>query len=125
MQSTILFHLLRITILMIFWNTHLHQTNQGIITINLPLIDSTYMSIAETTIQLLNNVLQLQDKNYSLDHNSPLLGAIPEFDSMAVVSVITALEDHFGFTIDDDEIDGELFESFGSLVAFATAKVSG
>ena len=55
--------------------------------------------------------------------SSPLLGAIPELDSMAVVSIITALEEDFGFVIDDDEISADSFETLGSLVAFVERKL--
>jgi acyl carrier protein len=54
---------------------------------------------------------------------TPLLGALPEFDSMAAVAVLTALEERFGFTVDDDEVDGTIFETIGSLTAFVRAKL--
>jgi acyl carrier protein len=60
----------------------------------------------------------------AFDENTPLLGAIPEFDSMAVVSIVTALEDRFGFTIEDDEIDAEVFASVASLMAFVQEKLA-
>ena len=54
------------------------------------------------------DVLQLDGRIAEFSAESVLLGSIPEFDSMAVVSVLTALEEHFGFLIDDDEIDAEV-----------------
>ncbi len=57
-----------------------------------------------------------------LTRDSALFGDLPELDSMAVARVLTALEDRFGFRIDDDEVDGELFETLGSLSDFVTAK---
>lgn len=69
---------------------------------------------------ILNSVLQI-DKKYSV--GTQLLGAIAEFDSMAVVGVITALEDQLGIHIDDDEISAEIFETFGSLWSFILTKV--
>ncbi len=72
---------------------------------------------------ILAEVLQLSDQGESLDTDSALLGALPEFDSMAVVSVIAALEEHFNFDVDDDEIDAEVFESVASLVAFVEKKL--
>lgn len=57
--------------------------------------------------------------------DTPLFGALPELDSMAVAGVLTELEDRLGIVIEDDEVDGEMLESFGALVAFATAKVRG
>jgi acyl carrier protein len=55
---------------------------------------------------------------------SPLLGAVPELDSMAVVTVITTLEERFGFTVADDEIDGSIFATVGSLVEFVKSKLA-
>jgi len=72
--------------------------------------------------EILRDVLSLGPRADRLDTGSPLLGALPELDSMAVVSVIAALEDRFGFTVDDDEISGATFATFGSLVEFVTAK---
>jgi acyl carrier protein len=58
----------------------------------------------------------------ALTDESELFGALPEFDSMAVGIVLTELEDRLGILIDDDEVDGELFATFGSLLAFCRAK---
>jgi acyl carrier protein len=55
---------------------------------------------------------------------SPLFGALPELDSMAVAGLLTELEDRLGIVIDDDEVDGELFATFGNLVAFARRKTA-
>lgn len=55
---------------------------------------------------------------------TPLLGSLPELDSMAVVSLLAALEEHFGFSIDDDEISASAFETLGSLAAFVRAKLT-
>lgn len=51
-----------------------------------------------------------------------LFGALPELDSMAVAGLLTEIEDRLGIVIDDDEVDGEMLETFGSLVAFAVRK---
>ena len=69
-------------------------------------------------IQLVAEVLQLGDQAQNFDENTQLLGAIPEFDSMAVVTVITAAEENFGLFVDDDEITAEVFETLGSLHEF-------
>ncbi len=53
-----------------------------------------------------------------------LFGALPELDSMAVAGLLTELEDRLDIMIEDDEVDGELFETFGNLVAFAEMKVT-
>lgn len=57
------------------------------------------------------------------DADTPLFGALPELDSMAVATVLTELEDRLGILIDDDDVDAEIFETLGNLVAFAQAKL--
>lgn len=58
----------------------------------------------------------------AFDEHTALFGALPELDSMAVATLLTELEDRLGITIDDDEVDVEMFESFGALVRFAVGK---
>ena len=60
----------------------------------------------------------------ALDGDSGLFGTLPELDSMAVANLLTELEDRLGIIIDDDELDGEMLESFGSLTRFLEAKAS-
>ena len=79
--------------------------------------------IQTTVKQILIRNLNLCGQADELTMSSPLLGAIPELDSMAVVSIITALEEDFGFVIDDDEISADSFETLGSLVAFVERKL--
>lgn len=83
--------------------------------------------IVETTLrELLSDVLGLpQDQVAAMDDDTELFGALPELDSMAVAGLLTELEDRLDIMIDDDEVDGELFATFGNLVAFAKAKVAG
>ena len=56
---------------------------------------------------------------------TPLFGALPELDSMAVAGVLTEIEDRLGIVIEDDEVDGDMLETFGALVEFATRKAIG
>ncbi len=78
----------------------------------------------EDVKQILIDVLSLGEAGKALVPASPLLGSIPELDSMAVVNLITALEEHFGITVDDDEISADTFETLGSLTAFVTGKLA-
>ena len=64
------------------------------------------------------NVLGLEDRVDSLDPSTPLLGSLPELDSMAVVELVTALEERFNLEFDEADITGEVFETMGSLTAF-------
>jgi acyl carrier protein len=61
----------------------------------------------------------------AFDDNSGLFGTLPELDSMAVANLLTELEDRLGIIVEDDELDGEMLESFGNLKRFLNAKVSG
>ncbi|MGP9801194.1 acyl carrier protein [Rheinheimera sp. NSM] len=77
------------------------------------------MSHQQLLAEILCAVLQIDRK---FDHDTPLLGAIAEFDSMAVIAVITELEQQLGIQIDDDEISAEVFETFGHLSQFVAQK---
>jgi acyl carrier protein len=81
------------------------------------------MSTLEEVKTILTSSLQLGDRARGFGESTPLLGSVPELDSMAVVSVITALEERFGFTVADDEISGETFETLGSLSTFVEQKL--
>ena len=81
------------------------------------------MDIKKEVLAIIDEVLSLGGRAHSFDLDTPLLGAVPELDSMAVVAVITTLEERFGFIVDDDEIDGSAFASVGTLVDFVEAKL--
>ena len=72
---------------------------------------------------VVGDALQLGARAQAMDATTPLLGAIPELDSMAVVNVITALEEHFGISVADDEISAATFATLGSLSAFVEQKL--
>jgi acyl carrier protein len=82
------------------------------------------MQAINGVIQTLAATLQLPDQGKSLTAETELLGNIPEFDSMAVVTVITSLEELFGIFVEDDEISAETFETVGSLARFIDEKLS-
>lgn len=67
---------------------------------------------------ILTNVLDLGEAGQHLHADSPLLGSLPELDSMAVVSLLAALEEHFGITVSDDDISARTFETLGTLADF-------
>ena len=60
----------------------------------------------------------------SFDETTPLFGALPELDSMAVASLLTEMEDRLGIVIDDDDVDEDLLSTFGSLIAYALRKLA-
>ncbi len=61
----------------------------------------------------------------AFDDDTGLFGSLPELDSMAVAGLLTEIEDRLGIVIDDDEVDGEMLESFGALTRFIDAKLEG
>lgn len=81
------------------------------------------MNARSEVLNLLDDVLSLKGRAQAFTDDTPLLGSVPELDSMAVVAVITALEERLGLTIDDDEISGATFATVGTLTAFVSAKL--
>lgn len=81
--------------------------------------------LLEEVKTVVGRALQLGNRVQSMNETSALLGAIPELDSIAVVNVITALEEHFDITVADDEIGASAFETLGSLTRFVEGKLSG
>ncbi len=79
--------------------------------------------LASTLRQILESAVGKRALPARLDDGTTLLGAIPEFDSMAVLGVLTSLQDELGIRIDDDEISAEIFETFGELRRFVAAKL--
>ena len=74
-------------------------------------------------LRILDEVLNLKGRVANMTRESPLLGAIPELDSMALVAVITTLEERFGVSIADDELDGSSFATVGALSDFLATKL--
>ncbi len=81
------------------------------------------MNVVDAVKSVLGETLQLGNRAAQLDGSSRLFGSIAEFDSMAVVAVITALEERFGIVVNDDEISAEIFETVGSLSRFIERKL--
>ncbi len=78
--------------------------------------------LSQEVSTIVSEVLQLKGGPNSLTEESPLLGSIPEFDSMAVVAVLTSIEEVFGIIVDDDDIDASVFETIGTLTDFVKAR---
>lgn len=79
--------------------------------------------VAAAVRGVLGDILGLSPERVAaFTESTPLFGSLPELDSMAVAGVLTELEDRLGITVEDDEVDGEMLETFGALVAFATRK---
>lgn len=75
---------------------------------------------------ILSDVLGLRPGQAdAFTEDTGLFGDLPELDSMAVAGLLTEMEDRLGIVIDEDEIDGDLFATYGTLLAFARTKLGG
>ncbi len=82
------------------------------------------MDIERELLGLIDEVLSLGGRAMAFERDTPLLGAVPELDSMAVVGLINMMEEHFGFIVEDDEIDGSAFATVGTLTDFVQGKLA-
>lgn len=80
--------------------------------------------ITSSVRDVLREVLQIGDRADALSSDSPLLGHMPELDSMAIATLLAALEDRFDVTVYDDEVEAATFETFGDLCSFVETKVA-
>lgn len=79
--------------------------------------------VDKTLRAVLSDVLGLPEAEVAgFDEGTPLFGALPEFDSMAVAGLLTELEDRLGILIEDHEVDAGMMETFGALRSFARGK---
>lgn len=86
---------------------------------------SMVLNTQKEVLSLLDEILSLNGRSAAFSRETPLLGAIPELDSMAVVALITGFEERFGFSVDDDDIEGTTFATVGSLIDFVEGKLAG
>ncbi len=79
--------------------------------------------VEDTVRAVLRDVLGIDAaRAAAFDNATPLFGALPELDSMAVAGLLTELEDRLGIVIDDDDVDAEMLASFGNLADYAAGK---
>ena len=73
--------------------------------------------------QILQDVLGLAPERVAqFGPETGLFGHLPELDSMAVAGLLTEVEDRLDIVIDDDEVDGEMLETYGALLSFVRTK---
>ena len=73
---------------------------------------------------IISDVLGIDEETTdALNDESGLFGHLPELDSMAVAGLLTEMEDRLDFIIEDEDVDGEMLETYGGLLAFAEAKL--
>jgi acyl carrier protein len=82
------------------------------------------VDIKQEVLAVVDEALSLNGRALVFRLDTPLLGVLPELDSMAVVGVLNLLEERFDFIVGDDEIDGSTFATVGTLVAYVEGKLS-
>ena len=80
------------------------------------------MNSTELAIQIVKEALQIGNVADSFDRDTQLLGALPEFNSLSIMTIIGSIEENLDCEIADDEITGEIFETVGSLADFIDSK---
>lgn len=81
------------------------------------------MNVLAEVIRTLDEVLSLGGRGLRFNADTALLGALPELDSMAVVALVTALQDSLGVVFEDDDISGETFRTVGDLVRLVSDRL--
>ena len=81
------------------------------------------MDIQSDVIAILQSTLGVPEGAIAPHPDTPVLGAIPEMDSMSVVGILASLEEQYGIMVDDDEIDADVFATVGSLTRFVASKL--
>jgi acyl carrier protein len=85
----------------------------------------TPADVVREVTRVLDEVLSLGGRSAHFTRDTHLLGAMPQVDSMAVVTLITTLEERFNIVVADDDIDGDTFATVGSLADFVAGKLAG
>lgn len=89
------------------------------------MLPDDYREVEDSVRGVLRDVLGVSpERAAQFRSETPLFGALPELDSMAVAGVLTEIEDRLGILFEDDEVDGEMLETFGALVRFAVSKTT-
>ncbi len=90
---------------------------------NLPALRDDDVEVELILRQVLQDVLGLNaDDVAEFTEETGLFGHLPELDSMAVAGLLTEVEDRLDILIEDDEVDGDMLETFGGLLSFVIAK---
>jgi acyl carrier protein len=82
------------------------------------------MATIDEVKTILRDCLQLGDRAKAFTVDTRLLGSVPELDSMAVLTVLTAIEERFGFSVEDDDISADTFATVGSLCDYVQNKLT-
>lgn len=78
--------------------------------------------VLDGVIEVIVRVLGIEERADELDATTELFGGIPELDSLAVLELVTSLEDRFGIVVEDEDVTGEVFETVGTLADFVAER---
>lgn len=81
------------------------------------------MDALNITVNIVCSCLQLDPSEAKLDAETPLLGGLPDFNSLTIATVVESIEEQLGCIIEDEELTGELFETVGTLAQFVETKI--
>jgi acyl carrier protein len=91
---------------------------------------TTHSTVIKRVMDIQSDVIAILQSNLGvpvgaiMPHpDTPVLGAIPEMDSMSVIGILASLEEQYGITVDDDEISADVFATVGSLTTFVESKL--
>ncbi len=87
-------------------------------------LDWTAVDVLDGVKEVLRDTLELDGRAESFEASTRLFGSLPEFDSMAVVSIVLALEERFNVSIEEGEVSAETFETLGSLTHLVELKIA-
>jgi acyl carrier protein len=79
------------------------------------------LAIAEVKAVVVET-LGIEDRADRIDATTPLLGALPELDSLAVLELIVELERRFGITVDGDDVSADVFATLATLTEFVAER---
>lgn len=89
-----------------------------------PAHETSRIAVDRALRSVMSDILGLDSERVAaFGPETGLFGHLPELDSMAVAGLLTEIEDRLGIVIEDDEVDGEMMETYGALLAFTEAKV--
>lgn len=81
------------------------------------------MLAIEQVLEVLAESLPLPETTYQMGEQAPLLGAIPELDSMTITGIIAGLEKNFDIVFDDEDLDAGAFQTVGTLRDLIASKM--
>lgn len=73
--------------------------------------------------ELIKSCLQLGEQVDLFDESTPLLGELPEMNSLTIMTMVNAIEEELDAEISDTELSAEIFETLGSLAQFIETKM--